>query len=816
MTHTFLPNQLKSKCLLILLLFVVTAGYGFQSDDPLLKKMAQFKDLLEKNQVEKIHIHTNQPFYNTPDTIWFKSYIVNSFYNRPSAASKILNVDLLNSSGAVVYRTKLKSEAGLAWGNIPVTDSIMPGMYYLRAYTPGMKNFGQAFYYERSIRIKNNTEKAAVISAAAANSIQFFPEGGDLVSGIRSKVAFKSIAKNGFGIDASGSIVDDAGELIAEFNSEHLGMGVFAFTPQPGKTYTARVKFKDGSELQEKIPAAKSQGYTISVTGLADSVRVRVGVSPGLKETGILTLIASQDGISKYVSQFSVNNQAQNTVWISKDLLSSGTAQFTLFDPEKNPVSERLIFVNKYEELLILADIKPKFNKREAVNFVLYMKNKAGQPEIGNLSVSVYNESELSGNDNDEVSIFSDLLLSSDLKGFIESPNYYFNDFKDENRARHLDHLLLTQGWRKFSWKNVLSKRFPEIKENREEGIELSGKMTLPSGKPFALGEVTLFKGGFPSTILQSKTDENGYFKFPDMNVTDTARFVISSISAGFRKNMKIELFNQEDQKAVLNNFTSFKIAGQEKSLPENARLNELQYRNNGILLNAVSVTAKKIPKVLISANLNGAGRADAVLTAADLLNQHDLSVFLSNRVNGLKLANGKIYNRDTPESGMFEGPQPMLVILDGISLTQEYFDLSSVNADGIQSVEVLKGAATTGLYGIEGSYGVLVITSKTGSDRYGNTLNARTPGMLPVTVIGYQRNREFYSPRYDLQNAPTSGNADLRKAVYWNPNVSVGIKDQTEIKYFNSDYIGTHKIVIEGINADGQIGRFVFRYEVK
>lgn len=804
----------------VLILIFVLAGnvsYGFQtSDDPFLSRLTAYNKIMENHHPEKIHIHTNQPFYHTGDTIWFKSYILNSFYNRPSVLNKVLHIELISSKGRIIYRTNLRSEAGLAWGNIPLTDTVGDGVYYLRAFTPGMKKFGKAFSYDRVIQIKSKSETPLSSVPARANSIQFFPEGGNLIAGIRTKVAFKALAPGGLGIEANGSIVDNHGQVVTEFMSEHLGMGVFAITMQPEKSYYAQVRFKDGTELKQLMPSAKRSGYSIAISSIGDSIRVRVMCSGELKGKGNLTLLASQDGINKYVSQFGVTQEIQNTIWVSKDLFNSGTVQFTLFDPESSPVSERLIFVNKQDELFISTDLKSSFLKRESVKFRLALKNGSGEPEIGNFSVSVYNESELATDDKDESSIFSDFLLTADLKGHIESPNYYFGDLKDDTRARHLDHLLLTQGWRTFSWKDVLRKNLPNITEKNEQGIALSGNMTLPSGKPFAGGEVSLFRAGLPPMAFQTRTDENGNFNFSDLDLTDNARLVISANNLNYRKNMKIKLFSDDSSKVSVgdNPYTARSIQAQ--SLPENARLNDMKANNSSILLDAVNIEGKKVRKVIESANLNGPGRADVVLTADDLVNQHDMSVFLTNRVTGLKLYDGKVYSRDIPDQTLTEGPRPMLIVLDGVTMYQENFEIGNLNADGIETVEVLKGAGTTGVYGIEGAYGVLVITTKKGRGRSGNPLSERTPGVLPITLTGYQSAREFYSPNYFFESSSAPGNADFRKAVYWNPNVSIGVTSKTEISYYNSDYVGIYKVVIEGINADGQLSRAVYRYETK
>jgi len=149
---------------------------------------------------------------------------------------------------------------------------------------------------------------------------------------------------------------------------------------------------------------------------------------------------------------------------------------------------------------------------------------------------------------------------------------------------------------------------------------------------------------------------------------------------------------------------------------------------------------------------------------------------------------------------------------MDGMTIEQGIFRVSDINPNDVASIEILKSAGTTGIYGMQGSGGVIVINTKKGKDHSGDTNNIIAKGIVPFTLIGYQKQKEFYSPAY-----PNANNTrDFRKAIYWNPNVVTSAEKQVELKYFNSDYTGKYKIVIEGINADGQIGRSVYYYEVK
>jgi len=244
----------------------------------------------------------------------------------------------------------------------------------------------------------------------------------------------------------------------------------------------------------------------------------------------------------------------------------------------------------------------------------------------------------------------------------------------------------------------------------------------------------------------------------------------------------------------------------------ENKQLDALFYKSKGINLDEVNVVAKKPGPIKESANLNGPGRADVIVLAKDLETTHDVSTYLLNHVNGLKTFQGKIYSREIPDpgQGIPPPPPPMMVIFDGVEVDQENFNISDINPNDVGSIEILKGTSA-GLYNTSG--GVIIITSKRGRDHSNDALSKIAKGIFPISVLGYQKYRTFYSPVY---NAANLSNKDFRKAVYWNPNVITSTEKATELSFFNSDYTGKYKVVLEGINADGQIGRSVYYYEVK
>ena len=84
--------------------------------------------------------------------------------------------------------------------------------------------------------------------------IDFFPEGGNLVNGIASVVAFKITDQYGEAIDAAGYIVNDKKDTVTNIQTLRFGMGSFLLTSQKETVYHAVFKLPDTTIVQK--PAA--------------------------------------------------------------------------------------------------------------------------------------------------------------------------------------------------------------------------------------------------------------------------------------------------------------------------------------------------------------------------------------------------------------------------------------------------------------------------------------------------------------------------------------------------------------------------------
>ncbi|WP_316792959.1 TonB-dependent receptor plug domain-containing protein [Pedobacter frigoris] len=649
--------------------------------------------------------------------------------------------------------------------------------------------------------IKNIPVKAT----SNAVDVQFFPESGNLVENLPNKIGIKATNASGLGEDITGTVVDNDGTEINTFGTQHLGMGSLIVNPQPGKVYTAKVKFKDGSEKTINLPKSLPSGYILTTNNSSDNLTAKVLLSENLVGTSELKLVAQHNGNVYFVSKTSSSKQIFITNIPKKDL-PSGIIQLTLFSGDNTPLCERLVFIKNPDDNIktSISSSKTTYQRKEKVDIDIQAA-VADKPVQGSFSVSVTNTASVKPDEENETNIFTSLLLTSDIVGYVEKPNYYFLN-SDSKTQQDLDNLLLTQGWRRFIWKNVINDLAPIIRYQPEKALKISGILTTYGGKPVPKGKISLFSssGGFFAT--DTLTDEQGRFSFEPMSFNDSTKFIVQARNAKDKKHVDIKLDvtdgqiitkskNNGDIEINVNEALSGYLRKSSSFFDELTKRGLLE---KTITLKEVSIVEKK-DVVKNSSNLSR--NADAVITAEQLQNCTTISQCLMGRVAGLIFRNGIPYL-------MRNGNTPMHITLDGMQIEPETLD--NINVTDVEGIEVLKSIGNTAIYGSNGGGGVLVITTKRG----GGFSSASTfvPGIITYSPKGYSIPRQFYSPKYDVPNSAT----DSRTTIYWAPHISTNESGKGQFSFYNSNESGTYRVVVEGIDMAGNLARSVYTYEVK
>lgn len=835
-----LSNYSMKPCCLVLL-FVLSLFYkpGYaQSDNTILaRSVGALTKLTEAKPVEKVYLHLDKPYYAVGDTIWFKAYTVLGENHQLSTLSGVLYTELINEKDSIISRLTLPLNTGLAYADFIISGTYQPGNYRMRAYTNYMRNAGADYFFDQPIKI--GVLKASALDMIKARQmsggitiakkdtlnenpdVHFFPEGGDLVSGLRSKVAIKITGKTGLGLDGQGTVIDNEGNEVAAFETQHLGMGVFALLPQAGKSYKAKITVANGSVYTEDLPKVLDEGFTLTVNdNSGDSILVKIAANNRLfttRQKSSFYLIAQSAGKVYYTTQGKLESPVFVTR-ISKLRFPTGIMQFTLFSDSGEPLNERLVFIDNPDQLTLSAiPNKESYAPREKVTIRLNAKNKENGPAIGSFSSSVIDLSAIPTDEIAENSIFSNLLLTTDLKGYIEKPGYYFSNKSSKTKA-DLDILMLTQGYRRFEWKQIMSGIIPPDVYQPEKSIEISGYLKTLNGKPIAKGKVTLFTSTGGTFGLDTLSDDNGRFVFNNLIFNDSVKFIVQARDAKDRDNVKIELDSQEPGvvskgKNIPDQFIS-KDASLSPYLQNNNRRQALPAMDKRTtILKEVKVTDKPITASKYSTNLNGAGHANQVLTSTDIeaAGGGNLLDILPGRLIGVNFYIDSRTLSLVPYSTR-DMRHSMSIIVDGAFVDPSY--LGGLNIYDIASIEVLRSANYLVLYGTRAGPGILLITTKRAGDNY-NPRNSKVPGLVTYSPQGYYKVRAFYSPQYDGIKANTPS-ADPRSTIFWNPNIVTDKEGNASISFFNADGKGIYRVTIEGIDADGNLGRQVLKYKVE
>jgi len=801
--------------LIYLLGICYSSAYCQTNNGGLGKVVSKLKSYSSEHLVEKTYLHFDKPYYVAGDTIYFKAYVTLGEKHQPSGLSGVLHVDLINTIGKIDQSIKLQISNGLTWGDFALPDSLPKGDYRVRAYTQWMRNEGDDGYFNQTIPVGSaNKDKVLESSTTrkAANikpDLQFFPEGGELVTGVSSKVAFKAVGADGLGVKVDGVVLDNTGNEVCKFTAAHLGMGYFYLTPELGKTYKARITYANGDHDTADLPLSSPNGIMLSINNDAvDSAPLKIIANESYfteNRDKIIGLIVYSGGVATTVPI--KLDSAIIHLAILKRHLYPGITKVTLFSATGEPLSERLIFIQRPDQLNLAIDPdKTGYHTHEKVHININASNRADSAVSGHFSVSVIDEGKVPVDENSEITIDNYLLLTSELKGRIEQPNYYFTNVNDETRA-NLDLVMLTHGYRRFEWKRLLNNGYAPIAFQPERGLEITGVAKNLSDKPIANGTVSLIpmhSGSFMKTV----TDDRGRFRFSNLTFSDTDKFILQAVNAKGKNNTRLTYDKDAPEPVIIapafagnNHIDQLMSAYMDNSVKQQEDI--ARYGGfKGRFLKNITIKDKKTTDISTHPDLVSPQFADQVVTrdALEKSGEPTLSGRLLGKLHGFAV---------NPFNGRSSAG---LIVVDGVEQPPEFM-LDDINPNDVESVAALVYAGSSGIYGVRGGHGVLVITTRQGKGL--DSKDIASIGVLPISPKGFYKAREFYSPKYDIA-APANNRTDYRTTIYWKPEMATDKDGSTSFEYYNADGPGTYRLVIEGIDEKGNIGRQVYRYKVE
>jgi|GEM_PF-287828 len=692
--------------------------------------------------------------------------------------------------------------------------------------------------------------------------LQFLPESGGLVNGLPGKIGFKALDYNGKGKKVEGEIVDKNGEVITTFESNELGMGSFVLTKADSSAiYYARVKTETGERRTETgegrkengaegserssaslcsmphalcplcpLPKAVRSGNILSVNRLRDEIRLQAE-SSYLKDDTVLIRVTCRGKLYYEIKE--PLREGIRAFSLSAEELPEGIIAFTLMDQEQHPLAERLYF-NQRPETRINIKVSPdkeSYSQSEMTKLGIETTDKDGKAVGASLSLLVINKEQLGKIQETRQNILSYFLLSSELRGEIEDPGFYFRGGGDRSEA--LDALMLTQGWRKYNYTKPVDK----IRFQPETNLTVSGKVSgQVSGKTKDGAELTMMTMGKTRTFIKTVTDSLGRFTFrmDDEYGQNLNVLIQSADKKGEKKDYTITLDRKESPAVSFNHIRSIEKPDSivrtivtkniERKSVEDAR----KLSSGTILLDEVVVegTQMTAAKKMVTEEY---GKPVQVISGKAIQEKEQkwsyglYSVIKYNFPDKIEIMNfnGTLYAR-------VKGMGMTFIVIDGI--TVEYSDyplIPNIPPSEVKSFEIIP-FANNFMKLLRATYPyltakdedkilrkvivghVIAIYTCAGKGLYGAQ---QAKGMMKTTVPVFSASREFYAPKHDNPNDWVT--PDLRALVHWAPNLKVDSTGRGTASFYNADNTGEMKVVVEAISDKGEIGYRELDYKV-
>lgn len=646
-------------------------------------------------------------------------------------------------------------------------------------------------------------------------SLKFFPEGGQAVAGVPATYAFKALNEFGKGADVGGVILDEQQHAVASFQSYHMGMGAVTFTPQAGQHYTARIQTPVGFDEPYSLPTAATTGYTLHLAAhTTDTLTWNIQVPT----TDTVYLVGQSHG-QLYYTHAQPLTPGLHTWRVPTRAFPAGIAVFTLFNAQHLPQCERLVFTRTDQPLHItLTPNQDQYHPREKTTIDIQTTDDEGNPIPAHLSLAVVDDQVISFADDKQDNLLTAMLLSSEVKGPIQEPSFYL-DPEEPRAPQALDYLLLTQGWRRFTWTDVIAQTPPApIVYLPEKITTVTGWLVDDEGNPLE-GEVILLEEGPKQRIARIQTGADGRFQFENTDavhnrilltrrpgkIVDLATPYLTIATATGDQNVPtvFGIPPTAAQDTVNETFT-----GGDLNIMMEESVNALEE----VIVNCGYYTGS-------SRNLTGCISYIKTDTKETTFNNISLENALQGRVRGLQIypqrgnVGAQTHLALRGNQGFIAAHPGPQWFLEGQAMAPSIntnFSLGSmVGANFVNSVTATSGPEATLGHGPPATQGVLEVNTNT---MLPNVYFRQTPRRQKYTrhVVlprKFTTTREFYVP----PPSPRKSNADrtdFRTTVAWYPSITTDAQGKARISFYNNDAVSAFRITAEGHTATGLLGR--------
>ena len=766
---------------------------------------------------EKLYLSFDKPAYQAGDSLWFRGYLLNAVSHSYLVKSNFIYVELYTKKDSLIERKKIRRDDFAFDNNIVLPLSLEPGDYYVRAYTSWMRNFGSEYFFMHNFRVDEASSSSSGRGVNPDNiKVEFYPEGGTLLSGVSQRVAFKVLQSDGTPASFNGFLFNQQNEKLAQVITTHEGMGMLTVTAKSSDALY--VATEAGSNVRFALPKAQDKGCSLWANNSDGTLLYKVLGQP---QADSLMLVAHCRG-KLIMQRVFASTHSQDTISVKK--FPDGIVQLLLCKTDGSVLSKRLVFVrNGLAEQWTVTKEKSTYSPREKVSLSVSLKDENGRPLNGDFAVSITDKSQVAPDDEAD-NILSDILFTSDMKQSVSHPGWYFQK-NDPIHTQALDLLMLTSSWGRFETDTLKQPAAINLRYPLEEGQCLSGHIKgLPKNEQGnQISAVSINSNAFGSTKL--KSDES--FEIDNLQFPDSTVFALKVLSTRKRG---IDIVMDDPDFPTPYNKNPFGINLQKLDPNDYAESMKMKKGIKVINLKNVEVTALKSKSQFFKT---------AYLVASydkDRLNKEfDMNIIKS----ALSLVNDVIlyqypnrfvpaYSAD-PQDGLIGPDNPnygtrdnsRIASAEAISDNYSYYGrlytavvndqlyegeesvvgvLERIDSRDISSMEFVSREYNTH----NRASAAVIITLKPGAELLPEIPDSRMTYSHPM---GYAWPVWFHSPKYETSTR--NGDDDNRSTIYWNPSVQLGKEGEATIHFYTSDHPQKYYIVIEGVTFNGRVCRY-------
>lgn len=824
--------------------------------DPLMRLAGNIHQFNEIFPQEKVYLEFDNTAYFQGEVIWFKAFVTHATTLK-RGPSKVLYVDLISPGGLVLERLKLKVTAGQADGCFPLQDvstgqsrekrgmiNYPSGYYEIRAYTQNMLDFDPDAMFTRVFPIYTRPkhygdfdnssvveEKHPEVQPVRPESqdpdrkinVSFYPEGGQLVVGLPGKVAFKATGPDGNGIDGS-IMLPKNGSDDSQVPVIHDGMGVFEWTPTGTAGSSMRFVNADGKDRRFSLPHAVRSGYSMMVAQNSDStLKARIYRTPDRTEEA-LGLAVSCRGELIHFDRI----DGKDSVMLDIDCSSwpMGVCRMTLYSEQGEIMSSRSLFHNNSNfegpQLEIIQD-SITHTAFGAQSIGLKLTDSDGEPLHDRFCISVRDPHDY-GNGNTD-NLLTNLLLASDLKGYIRDPMWYFES-DDSLHRQSLDLLTLVQGWERYTWEYTTGQRDFRERHRIEDSLTANGwVLSFIDREP--VEDITVLASVVPQDktkfeMFEYLTDTLGYYGFDLTDFYEKARMNISLVShrksGKVKHNSRTRIQMERAQMPDIRPYDALEkdlleqnwkrydpSAEQKKKSHENTPT--VLFDTLGILLDDVDIVEKR---QFIDYDTYNALDAQADTELELDMGEYSSDVFQYLLDHGYNFYQPVFYyvhdQQKVLDKKPFDSPTAIdMIDVKSIIVYDDAMYMKHINELAPLLEEYHRKHMDIDYFvQLESDwtrYRLVDILIKNENELL-SYKDIRNLSKRTTTIDGFSRKIEFYSPQYP--NGPVMGDIDTRRTIYWNPNVVTDQEGKATIRFYNNSFSTQFQINAAGITGSG------------